>query len=137
MANQGDHLPVLIVDGARFSDFDGFVREFSRLLGNYTWRGNLDAFQRPAPRGFRDARERMGAEVAQLRVVSARARATTQRLERLLLTCHPSNRSAIEARISSSRRCEGPTLFDEIIEIIRDHGPGGSESEDGILLELV
>jgi hypothetical protein len=62
---------------------------------------------------------------------------TTRRLERLLLTCHPSNRPDIEARISSARRSEGPTLFDEVVEIIRDHGPGGNESEDGVLLELV
>jgi hypothetical protein len=62
--------------------------------------------------------------------------ATTRRLERLLLTCHPSNRSIIEARISSARRREGPTLFDEIIEIIRNHGPGGNESDGGVLLEL-
>jgi hypothetical protein len=26
---------------------------------------------------------------------------------------------------------------EEIVDIIRDHGPGGTESEDGILLELV
>jgi RNAse (barnase) inhibitor barstar len=37
-------LPVLVIDGAHFSDFDGFTREFSRLLDNHTWRGNLDAF---------------------------------------------------------------------------------------------
>ncbi|GAA4593988.1 hypothetical protein GCM10023194_59720 [Planotetraspora phitsanulokensis] len=63
--------------------------------------------------------------------------ATTLWLEGLLLTCHPSKRSNIEARISSARRSEGPTLFDDVVEIIRDHGPGGNESEDGVLLELV
>jgi hypothetical protein len=62
--------------------------------------------------------------------------ATARWLEQLLLTCHPSHRSAIEARIGSARRGHGPTLFDEIVNIIRDHGPGGDESEDGILLEL-
>jgi hypothetical protein len=31
----------------------------------------------------------------------------------------------------------GPTLFDEIVEIIREHGPGGRESEDGVVLELL
>jgi hypothetical protein len=40
------------------------------------------------------------------------------------------------ARIDSARRGEGPTLFDEVVEIIRVHGPGGRESEDGVLLEL-
>jgi hypothetical protein len=39
-----DALPVLVVDGANFSDLDGFAREFSMLLHGHTWRGNLDAF---------------------------------------------------------------------------------------------
>jgi hypothetical protein len=43
----------------------------------------------------------------------------------------------MDGGISSARRCEGPTLFDEIVEVVRDHGPGGGESEDGVLLELV
>jgi hypothetical protein len=44
MTSQSDDLPVLVIDGANFSDFDGFAREFTRVLCNYTWRGNLDAF---------------------------------------------------------------------------------------------
>jgi hypothetical protein len=62
--------------------------------------------------------------------------ATVPRLEGLLRTCHPSNRRAVVVRISSARDCEGLTLFDEIVDIIRDHGPGGREPEDGVLLEL-
>ena len=38
MTSQSDELPVLVVHGANFSDFDGFAREFSRLLCDYTWR---------------------------------------------------------------------------------------------------
>jgi len=62
--------------------------------------------------------------------------ATIRRLEQLLLTCHPSNRSSVEVRIRSAQQGEGPTLFDEIVEIIHHHGAGGEESEDGIVLEL-
>jgi hypothetical protein len=62
--------------------------------------------------------------------------ATIQRLQRLLRTCHPSNRSSIEGRILRARTGQGPTLFDEIVEIIREHGQGGNESDDGIVLEL-
>lgn len=57
-------------------------------------------------------------------------------LEQILLTCHPSHRASIEARVSNAQRGQGQTLFDMIVEIIYDHGPGGSESEDGIILEL-
>jgi hypothetical protein len=63
--------------------------------------------------------------------------ATIQRLQQLLLTCRPSNRSNIEDRIRRARCRQGPTLFDEIVEIIRDHGPSGNEPEDGIVLELI
>jgi hypothetical protein len=139
MTRQGDGLPVLIIDGAAFCDLDGFTREFSRLLENYTWQGNLDAFNDLLRGGFGTpdngwvlrwldsglSRSALGYE------------ATTQRLERLLLTCHPSNRPSIEGRIRRARLGQGPTLFDEIVEIIREHGPGGNESEDGIVLELV
>jgi RNAse (barnase) inhibitor barstar len=44
VAIQSNDLPVLVIDGASFSDFEGFTSEFTRLLDNYTWRGNLDAF---------------------------------------------------------------------------------------------
>ncbi|SRR6266496_444618 len=138
MTNPNDDLPVLVIDGAHFSDFDGFAHEFSRLLCNYTWRGSLDAFNDLLRGGFGTPEN--GWALRWLNSESSRAalgyEATTRRLEQLLLTCHPSNRSDIEARISRARRGEGPTLFDEIVEIIREHGPGGSESEDGVLLEL-
>ncbi|WP_431879199.1 hypothetical protein [Micromonospora marina] len=32
MTDQRDRLPVLVIDGARFADVGGFVREFSQLL---------------------------------------------------------------------------------------------------------
>jgi RNAse (barnase) inhibitor barstar len=66
MTNKSDDLPVLVIDGTDFSDFDGFAREFSRLLRSYRWRGSLDAFNDLLRGGVRNARERMGAEVAQL-----------------------------------------------------------------------
>jgi hypothetical protein len=62
---------------------------------------------------------------------------TIRRLEGLLHTCHPSQRSIVQARIGRAHRGEGPTLFDEIVDIIRIHGPGGRESEDGVVLDLV
>jgi hypothetical protein len=139
MTEPGDGLPVLVVDGARFSDFDGFAHEFSGLLVSYIWRGNLDAFNDLLRGGFGTpengwvlrwvnselSRSALGQEAA------------IHRLEQLLPTCHPSQRLTVEGKIRRARRGQGPTLFDEIVEIIREHGPGGRESEDGILLDLV
>jgi hypothetical protein len=139
MTYQSDDLPVLVIDGANFSDFDGFAREVSRLLSHYTWRGNLDAFNDLLRGGFGTPEH--GWVLRWLNSESSRAvlgyEATILWLEGLLLTCHPSQRSIIQARTSRARRGEGPTLFDEIVDIIRVHGPGGNESEDGVLLELI
>jgi len=139
MTSQSDDRPVLVIDGADFSGYDGFAREFTRLLGNYTWRGNLDAFNDLLRGGFGTPEN--GWVLRWLNSESSRAalgyQETIRWLEVLLRTCHPAQRSIIQARISRARRGEGPTLFDEIIGIIRIHGPGGRESEDGVRLELV
>lgn len=131
-------LPVLVVDGTRFSDLDGFARELSRLLSGYTWRGNLDALDDVLRGGFGTPE---GGWVLRW-VASETSRAalghpeTARRLERILPAAHPSNRAALEARLDEARRGEGPTLFDEIVAIIREHGPGGPQAADGIVLEL-
>ncbi|GLY51690.1 hypothetical protein [Lentzea sp. NBRC 102530] len=136
-AELGD-LPVLVVDGALFSDFDGFAREFTKLLCHYEWTGNLDAFNDILRGGF--GTPELGWVFRWVNAEKSRTalghRATAKRLEGILKTCHPTNRASVEARIEAARRGEGPTLFDDIVEIIRDHGPGGDESEDNVILEL-
>jgi RNAse (barnase) inhibitor barstar len=131
-------LPVLVVDGTRFSDLDGFAREFSGLLSGYTWRGNLDALNDVLRGGY--GTPESGWVLRWVDSESSRTALghpeTARRLERLLPSVDPSNRAAFEARLDEARRGEGPTLFDEIVAIIREHGPGGTESVDGILLEL-
>ena len=37
-------LPVLVIDGERFTDVAGFIDEISGLLVDFTWNGSLDAF---------------------------------------------------------------------------------------------
>ena len=132
-------LPVLVVDGTRFGDLDGFAREFSRLLSGYTWRGNLDALDDVLRGGYGTPAD--GWTLRWTSSETSRAALghpeTARRLERILPGVDPSNRAAFTARLDAARRGEGPTLFDEIVAIVRDHGPGGRESADGILLELV
>ncbi|WP_033435902.1 hypothetical protein [Saccharothrix syringae] len=43
-------LPAPVVRGARFTDLDGFAREFSRLLCHYTWWG-VDIIRDHGPEG--------------------------------------------------------------------------------------
>lgn len=139
VTNQSDALPVLVIDGASFVDFPGFVREFSQLLCHGTWNGSLDAFNDILRGGF--GTPETGWVLRWVNSDSSRVAlgydATIRWLEQILLTCHPSHRANIEARVSDAQRGEGQTLFDMIVEIIYDHGPGGSESEDGIVLELL
>src|SRR5215472_10763916 len=90
MTEYCDGLPVLVIDGARFSDFEGFTREFSRLLDNHTWHGNLDAFNDLLRGGFGtpDGGWVLRWLNSELSRYALGYEATTQRLERLLLTCH-------------------------------------------------
>ena len=131
-------LPVLVIDGNRFDDFGGFTREFSTFLKDWHWTGSLDAFNDILGGGFGTPE---GGFVLRW-LNSARSRqalgweATITWYELTLTTCHYTNREHIRARLDSARRHEGTTLFDWIVEIILDHGPGGTEPEGQIHLEL-
>ena len=132
-------LPVLVINGAAFSDFEGFQRAFSAFLNDHEWHGSLDAFNDILRGGFGTpesgwilrwlnsdlSKEALGYDAA------------VEHLEPHLSTCHQSNVSRMRQRIEMARRREGPTLFDEIVEVIRIHGPGGEEEEDGVVLELL
>jgi RNAse (barnase) inhibitor barstar len=121
--NAEDGRPVLVVDGDAFTDFPGFVREFSKLLDNHAWNGNLDAFHDILRGGFGTpegpwilhwinadrSRDALGRE------------AEIDRLEALIRAAHPSNKAGIRARIERARVGAGPTLFDELVAIIREH----------------
>ncbi|MGH3727681.1 MAG: barstar family protein [Micromonosporaceae bacterium] len=138
MSASNPGLPVYVIDGATFDDFGGFSREFSKLLDGWQWNGNLDAFNDIMRGGFGTpdggwvfrwlnsdrSRRVLGHEAA------------VQRLEAILPKIHPTNRDKFERRLAAARRSEGPTLFDQIVEIIREHGPGGGEAEDGVVLDL-
>jgi RNAse (barnase) inhibitor barstar len=116
--------PTFRIEGAAFHTLEGFYDEIERaLLAGQSFGRNLDAFNDilrgqfgPLPDEFEfvwaDAvvsRERLGhAEaVRQLRL----------KLER----CHPSHRAAVRAQLAIAERGEGPTVFDWLAEIIRDH----------------
>ena len=119
--------PVLTIDGAQFSDLDGFYDEVSRnLIPGAVWGRNQNAFSDILRGGFGtpEGGFQLGWDE------------TIRFIERKLTTCHPTNRPSVQADLESARRHEGETLFDLIVDIIHDHGPGGPESEDGVLLTL-
>ena len=137
MATPGDR-PVLVIDGSRFADFAGFAEEFSRLLTDYTWRGNLDAFNDILRGGFGTPEGGFTlrwdhSDLSRVRLGHAEM---ARRFEAVLETCHPTNQARVSEELDAARRGAGPTLFDLIVEIIRYHGPGGIEAEDHVYLDL-
>lgn len=131
--------PVLTIDGARFHDLAGFMDEIARLPEpDVYWGRNLDAFNDVLRGGFGTPE---GGFVLRW-VNSERSRATLgfpetiRWLEQKIRRCHPSNVPSVEADLRAAREGQGQTLFDILVEIIRAHGPGGDEAEDGIVLEL-
>ncbi len=129
---------MLTIDGSRCIDLDGFAAEISRHLVDHTWYGNLDALNDILRGGF--GTPEGGFVLRWLDSSASRRalghRATAARLEEMLSTCHPVNRDDVGERLAAARRGVGPTLFDELVEIIRCHGPGGPEAGDGVELDL-
>ncbi len=59
---------------------------------------------------------------------------TVGELERGLQKCHPTNRTSVAAQLAKARDARGISVFDWLIEIIRDHSNDESESEDNVEL---
>jgi len=127
------------LDGKRFSTLDGFYDEIERvLIPGSKWGRNLDAFDDILQGGFGTpwggfvlrwkhsalSSERLG-HGQRVRLLQAR-----------LQTCHPSNREEVAADLEKARKNAGPTVFEELVEIIRCHGPGGEDAKDGVDLIL-
>jgi len=128
------------IDGRDFSTLEEFYADISRvLIPGASWGHNLDALNDILCGGFGTpdggfvlrwknatvSRERLGYPE------------TVRQLELRLARCHHSNRGAVSADLEAAQRGVGPTVFDWLLEIIRVHGPGGDEAEDGVILELV
>jgi Barstar (barnase inhibitor) len=129
----------LVIDGSRISDFPEFVREFSDLLLDFSWHGSLDALD-DILRGGCGTPD--GGFVLQWRF-SGRSRialgydAKASWLQQTLTTCHESNRDSIRRQLADAKQGEGPTLFDDLVGLIRRHGPCGAEPDSAVDLELL
>lgn len=130
---------VLTIDGSNFSTLEEFFDEIERMLiPGAAWGRNLDAFNDILRGDFGTpsggfvlqwqasdlSRERLG-----------RAE-TVRQLEARLRGCHPTNRASVAEELERARRGMGSTVFDWLVEIIRTHGIGGDEAEDGVELIL-
>ena len=130
---------IYTLDGTTFSTLEEFAKQFSDIfLEDYCWTGNLDAFNDILRGGFGTP---IGGFVIEWKNSNLSRRnlgypETIKWIESHIQTCHPSNIPCFQAQLAEAIQGRGPTLFDTIVEIIREHGPDGSEQEDGVELWL-
>jgi RNAse (barnase) inhibitor barstar len=131
--------PVITIDGTGFTDLEGFFDHFQhRALLGTEWGHNLDAFNDVLRGGFGTpeggfvlvwqhhalSRQRLGyAE-------------TARQLQRTLATCDSHNVASVRTDIAEALSNKGSTVYDWLLDIIREHGPGGAEAEDAVELRL-
>lgn len=132
--------PTYRIDGRQFGTFEEFTLHFgASVLGGAAWGESLNAFNDVLRGGFGTpdggfrlvwehsglSRERLGhAETARCLECAAQASRDV------------AHRQVLEDLARSARRGEGTTVFDWIVQILRNHGEGGAEPEDGIELEF-
>lgn len=131
--------PAIYIDGEHFSTLDEFFRHFQeQALDGACWGSNLDSFHDVLRGGFGTPED--GFLLIWKNHLLSRSRlgyAETQRvLRRRLTTCHPANDERVQAELTLAQQHQGETVFDWLVEIIRIHGPGGPEQEDGVELLL-
>jgi RNAse (barnase) inhibitor barstar len=133
------HMKQFVIDGATFSTLDGFYDEISRvLIPGAPWGRNLDAFDDVLSGGFGTPKD--GFEIVWRNHAVSRDRRgyaeTIRQPEKRLSHCHSSNRQSVTLDLAAATAHAGPTVFDWLLEIIRDHGPDGTKAEDHVLLSL-
>ncbi len=130
---------VFEIDGEAFDSLEGFFAAISEAMGTAPYGRNLDSLNDVLRGGFGtpDAGFVLCWRSSELSRVRLGYPETIARLERLLQTCHPANRDRIGEELARARRHEGPTVFDQLVELLRDHGPGGEEADSGVELELL
>ncbi len=127
------------IDGTRFSTLEEFFADFSRVVTPLCPSlSNLDAFNDVLRGGFGTPDEGFTLrwrhhEVSRQRLGYPE---TVRQLELRLARCHPANRAYVSRDLEQARASQGSTVFEWLIEIIREHGPGGQEEEDGVELLL-
>jgi RNAse (barnase) inhibitor barstar len=128
-----------VLDGTKITSLESFYDQVSStLIPDAFWGRNLDAFNDILRGGFGTPED--GLVLRWTDSDASRANLgyseTTRQLEKRLESCHPTNRDSVRAKLERARRREGPTVFDWLVDIIRDHGAGGEEAEDNVRLVL-
>jgi RNAse (barnase) inhibitor barstar len=127
------------LDGSRFRTLQEFFDEISAvLIPGSEWGRNLDAFNDILRGGFGtpDGGFTIRWRNSALSKECLGYLETVKQLESRLERCHPSNRNVLSRELADARAGRGPTVFDWLVAIVRSHGTGGDEAEDGVELIL-
>jgi RNAse (barnase) inhibitor barstar len=127
------------IDGAAFSTLEEFYAEVGRVvIPGADWGHNLNAFNDILRGGFGTPEN--GFTIRWKNHAISRQRLghgeTVRQLERQLKRCHPTARAQMAEDLEHARAGRGSTVFDWLVEIIRDHGEGGEQHEDRVVLLL-
>ena len=136
---QANSRRVYEIDGRRFSPLEEFYEEISRgLIPGAEWGHNLDAFNDILRGGFGTPEE--GFTLRWLNHATSRRllghSETVRQLQMRFAQCHSESRDQIARDLAAATSGQGPTAFDWLVEIIRDHGPGGTQASDRVELVL-
>jgi len=128
-----------VLDGTKVTSLEAFYDQVSeRLIPDAYWGRNLDAFNDILRGGFGTPED--GFILRWTHSETSRANLgypeTVRQLEKRLERCHPTNRNSVRAELSQAQQGEGATVFEWLVDIIRDHDAGGDQSEDNVRLVL-
>jgi RNAse (barnase) inhibitor barstar len=111
------------LDGTRFKTLEGLFDEVTRSFRIEPWGHNLDAFNDILSGGFGLPAE--GFTIRWLHHALSRERLgypeTERQLRRRLERCHSENRPHVELSLAQARARSGPTVFDWVVGIVRQH----------------
>jgi hypothetical protein len=128
------------IDGTCFSTLEGFYAEFTRVIIPRfdPPLSNLDAFDDVLSGGCGTPDDGFTLRWKNHQVSRQRLGypETVRQLELRLARCHPTNRSQVVQNLKQAQSHQGPTVFDWLIEVIHEHGPGGRYATDRVELLL-
>lgn len=128
-----------VLDGAKITSLEAFYDAISDTLipGAY-WGRNLDAFNDILRGGFGTPEGGFILRLSNSDALRANLgyAETVRQLQKKLECCHPTNRQSVKADLSHAQQGKGATVFEWLVEIIRIHGVGGEEADDGVELVL-
>ena len=126
------------IDGESFSTLEEFYDEIDRVMSLAHWGRNLDALDDVLQGGFGTPDDGFTVRWKNHKASKGRLgyEETARQLKLRLGHCHPSNRALVSKELQMAEAHQGQTVFDWLVEIIRDHGPGGKQEQDRVELVL-